>query len=116
MKLCKKSQVIERKNADNCVVSEYSIEDESLDFAIVRVNGRYPESGLAVNKAVKEIVYVGDGSGAVQVNGNLVELNQGDVILIERNEPFYWEGNLTLYIACTPKFSVEQHQRVADSD
>lgn len=110
MKICKKNESFQRKNADNCLVTEYEISDDVLDFAVVRVDGRYPESGLAINRKVKEIVYVGEGAGIVCVNEKLIELDQGDVILIDADEPFYWEGHFTLYIACNPAFTVEQHQ------
>lgn len=114
MKFCKQADIIKRNNADNCAVSEYPTEDQDLDFAIVRVDGRYPENGFAVNRKVKEIVYVSEGSGLVVVNDQRFDLDQGDVILINPGELFYWQGHYTLHIACNPAFTPEQHQHVND--
>jgi hypothetical protein len=39
MKICPKSQTIERKNSDVCVITEYPIDDDSLNFAIAKISG-----------------------------------------------------------------------------
>jgi mannose-6-phosphate isomerase-like protein (cupin superfamily) len=112
MKIARKNQVIERKNSDICIVTEYPMLDKDLDFAIVGISGRYPESQRAVNTVCKEIVYVQQGTGKVIVNGIDYKLNMGDIVLIEAGEKFYWEGDMTLNIACHPAFSIDQHQHV----
>lgn len=109
MKKCNSNQVIERKNSDNCIVSEFPIEDHDINFAIVKVSSRYPDSGLATNTISKEIVYVQEGAGIVVVNAVEHALKAGDVVLIAPNEKFYWDGNMTLHISCTPAFTPEQH-------
>lgn len=109
MKKCNGSQIITRKNSDHCIVSEFPIEDHELNFAIVKVSSRYPNSGLATNTVSKEIVYVQEGSGKVVVDNIEHTLSTGDVILIAPNEKFYWDGNMTLHISCTPAFRPEQH-------
>jgi quercetin dioxygenase-like cupin family protein len=112
MKLCRKEETIERNNSDNCVVTECPLDDDALNFAIAKINGRYPESGFAINHKSKEIVYVQQGRGTVCVDGQTVELNAGDVVMIEAGEKFFWDGEFTFHIACSPAFTVEQHKHV----
>lgn len=112
MKIAYKRQVIERKNSELCVVTEYPELDGQLDFAIVKLSGRYPDTKRAVNLTCKEIVYIHEGHGQVEVNGECYSLDAGDLVLIESGEKFIWEGQMTLYISCHPAFNVEQHQIV----
>ncbi len=110
MKISFKHQTVQRKNSDDCVVTEHSIDDEMIDFVIVNVTGRYPDHGYAINQKCKEIVYLHEGSGRVVVNEKEHLINSGDLILIEAGEKFFWEGNMNLFISCTPAFTIEQHQ------
>jgi mannose-6-phosphate isomerase-like protein (cupin superfamily) len=112
MKILKKQESIQRKNSEICVVTEYPLDDETIDFAIVKVSGRYPSSRSAVNRICKEIIYIKNGSGKVFVEGNEYVLHPGDLVLIEAGEKFYWEGNLELFISCRPAFSTEQHEHI----
>lgn len=112
MQICFKQQTIERKNSDVCVVTEYPIDDALIDFAIVKVNGRYPDRACAINRTCKEIVYIQSGTGKVTVDGVEHTLNEGDVVLIEAGEKFFWEGNMDLHIACHPAFTIAQHEMV----
>lgn len=109
MKICRKEQIIERKNSDACLVKEFPCEDAELNFALIKVLARYPERGLAINRISKELAYVQEGSGKVVVNNIEHNLKTGDLVLIEPNETFYWDGEMTLHISCTPVFTPEQH-------
>lgn len=112
MKISFKHQSIERKNSDVCVVTEHPIDDEMIDFAVVKVTGRYPNQGHAINQKCKEIVYLHEGKGKVVVNEEEHLINAGDLVLIEAGEKFFWEGNMNLFISCTPAYTVDQHQIV----
>jgi mannose-6-phosphate isomerase-like protein (cupin superfamily) len=112
MKIATKHERIERKNSDVCSVTEYPMIDEAVDFAIVKVTGRYPENKQAVNQKCKEIVYIHAGTGKAVVDGKEYALEAGDLVLIEAGEKFYWQGTLELFISCRPSFSVDQHQIV----
>jgi mannose-6-phosphate isomerase-like protein (cupin superfamily) len=109
MQISYKHQAIEIKNNESCIVTKPLIHDESMDFASVKINGRYPTARLATNKKCKEIIYVNEGSGKVVVDGKEHLFNAGDVILLEAGEVFYWEGNMTLFISCRPAWTPEQH-------
>ena len=58
-----------------------------------------------MNRQVKEIIYVVSGFGSVTVNEESIQLVAGEF--------FYWDGQLTLHIACTPAFSIEQHEWIS---
>ncbi len=109
MKKCGLHQTFTHKNSRDCVVSEFPIKDQEINFAIAKITARYPESGLASNTICKEIVYIQEGTGKIVVDDIEYTLNIGDVILISPNEKFYWDGNMTLHISCTPAFTPEQH-------
>lgn len=86
-----------------------------LSGAISQINGRYPEKGFALNEVSKELAFVVAGDGkAVSPHGE-TSLDLGDVVLIQPNEPFAWEGNLTIFMATTPKFNPKQHVIVNSS-
>ncbi len=84
MKISFKNQAVERKNSDVCTVTDYSIHDEVIDFALVKVTGRYPNQGHAINQKCKEIVYLHEGSGKVVINEKGYLINAGDLVLIVR--------------------------------
>ncbi|MCX7125022.1 MAG: AraC family ligand binding domain-containing protein [Gammaproteobacteria bacterium] len=109
MKKLDGKKVIECKNSNHCVVSEFPIDDRDINFSIAKISSRYPDSGCVANTIVKEIVYVHEGSGIIVVEGIEHTLKAGDVILISQNEKFYWDGDMTLHISCTPSFTPEQH-------
>ena len=46
------------------------------------------------------------------VEGKEVELQEGDMILIEPGERYFWDGNLTMFVPCTPAWYPGQHKKV----
>ena len=107
-----KENSISRKNSDTCHVIEYEIGDQDLDFALVSLDGRYPETGRVINTKCKEIVYIQDGQGKVVVEGHSQDLKMGDVILINAGQKYFWESCMTLTISCSPAFTIDQHQLI----
>lgn len=110
MKFISKSQAITIKNSDSCTVTEYLLNDETMDFAVAKVTGRYPDTAYATNQQCKEMVYIHEGHGKLGVGDQEHPLKPGDLVLIEPGEKFYWEGHLTLFISCRPAWSASQHQ------
>ena len=114
MKLCQQKNTVEHQNSDHCVVSEYPLDASSINMATAKITGRYPKIGYATNHKVHEMAYIQAGQGSLTVNNQTTLLEKGDVILVEPGDQFYWDGNLTLIIACTPAFTPEQHEVVQD--
>ncbi|MDX1902349.1 MAG: AraC family ligand binding domain-containing protein [Gammaproteobacteria bacterium] len=109
MKISLKHQGIERKNSEACIATEHHLNDKMIDFAIVKISGRYPSAQRAMNQLCKEIVYVSEGNGKVVVEGKEYLIHSGDVVLIEPGEKYYWEGDMNLFASCAPAWTKEQH-------
>lgn len=45
-------------------------------------------------------------------NNEMIEFNQGDVILIDKNEYYAFEGNFEAAVPCTPAWYSEQHKYI----
>ena len=112
MKKVHKNETKEHKNSDVCLAIEYPLGDKDINGAVVRLSGRYPDEGRVVNKRCKELAYVISGSGRLVVEGKEVELSEGDLVLIEPGERYFCDGNMTMFMPCTPAWSPEQHKEV----
>lgn len=110
MKLVKKENSEKIKNSDTSYIFEYSKElnDKDLDFCINTIEGRYPEKGYASNLVCKEICYILEGSGTINKKGQKTYFKQGDVILIDKQEIYYWEGKCRIIMICNPAWYKEQ--------
>ena len=112
MKVIHKNQTKRFKNSDVCTAIEYPLGDKDINGAIIKLKGRYPDKGRTVNLKCKELAYIIRGSGKVVVEGQEVKLNKEDVVLINPGERFYWEGKMTIFMPCTPAWSLEQYEEV----
>lgn len=112
MKISTKSQRKEFKNGNFCTAYEYPIGDKSINGAVIELTGRYPENGSAQNLVCKEMAYVVDGGGKVVVEGVEYSVNEGDVVLIDPGEKFYWEGDMELFMPCAPAWDPAQYRTV----
>lgn len=98
------------ESTKSCIATEYPTTSEDINIARVKISGRFPESGVMWNSLVEEIVYVESGSGTVVIDTVETVIKTGDVILYQRGERVFWEGEFTLVIACTPVWTAEQHR------
>ncbi len=113
MKTTFKAQAKVKKMGLSCTITEYLIAGEqNINYAMVTLNGRYPENGLVSNEICKELAYIIDGEGTLIINGIAVHLKSGDVVLIEPNEEYYWEGHMDLLLSCAPAWYPEQHKSI----
>ncbi len=109
MKIIYKSQTKRFENSAGCIAIEYPTEDSDINVAIVEIQGRYPDKGRVSNTACKEFVYVSNGSGRVEVDDKKIDLHHGDMIVIEVREKYFFEGEITLFVSCSPAWYPEQH-------
>lgn len=113
MEIIKQKEATQGTNADNCNTLEYSFSDKKIDLGVAIIKGRYPESGFCMNTKCKELIYVVEGSGILYFDNSNTTFSQGDSVLINKNEKYYWESNYCkVAMICTPAFSKEQYKLV----
>ncbi|MDD5098455.1 MAG: cupin domain-containing protein [Candidatus Pacebacteria bacterium] len=110
MKIIHKNQTEQFKNSENCIATEYPMSDKDINGAVVELTGRYPEKGRVVNLKCKELVYVIKGYGMVIIEDKELKLEEGDLVLIEPGERYFFDGNLTIFIACNPAWHNNQYK------
>ena len=89
MKIIHKNQTKKFYNSADCIATEYPMEEKNINGAVVEIKGRYPGKGRVMNLECKEMVFVVDGEGKVVVEDNEINLNEGDLILIEPGEKYF---------------------------
>ena len=111
MKVIKRRQASEYTNG-NCSGFEFDLGTKDLDGAVVNVTERFPITGRVVNEECREIAYIVDGIGLINIENNNFEIAQDDLIVIDKGERFYWKGTFKLFVYCTPAWFPEQHKQV----
>lgn len=97
-----------------CTVTEYPLGDKDIDCCVVEIDGRYPDKGYALNKECKELIYVMSGSGTLTINETEVEFSEGDVVIIDKGETYFWDARCKVLMPCTPAWYPEQYENVDD--
>ena len=97
-------------NSPNCIVYEYPMKNSEMNIGVAEIAGRYPDEGYAINHKCDEMGYVLKGSGRLITEKGEATLGSGDVIYIPHGEKYYWEGNMTVVLPCTPAWYPEQHE------
>ncbi len=110
--IVKKSERKRHVNAPTCIAYEYGLGDKDIDIAYIEINGRYPETGRTINKICKEVVFVVRGEGKIKIEGKALQLKEGDSVLIQPNEKYFFEGNMDMVVSCRPAWSPEQYEHV----
>lgn len=115
MKHIPKADTLQINPSESCAVFEYLFDDKDINGSVIAISGRYPETGYALNKVCKELVYIVRGSGVLGLaDGSQADFTEGDSLLINPNEKFYWEGDFESFMVCSPAFDPEQHIEVAE--
>ncbi len=87
--------------------------NKDIDLGIATIQGRYPDEGYGVNLVSKELIYVIEGKGTLNFENEKIEFSEGDSILIEPNEKYYYDTDYCkISMSCTPAWSIEQHKLV----
>lgn len=111
-----KEQSVQGYTSKSCTVTQYPSKEPSINLAIADLSGRYPEKGFAINTKSIEQAYCLSGSGILVTPTQSFNLAQGDTIIIPTNEPYYWEGNFSVLLSCSPAWTPDQHQHVDDAN
>ncbi len=103
-------------NSPNCTVYEYAMKNSEMNIGVAEITHRYPDEGYAINHKCSEMGYILRGSGKLITEKNEAMLSSGDVVYIPRGEKYYWEGNMTVVLPCTPAWYPEQHETMLTID
>lgn len=112
MKVISKQATKKYQNSNHCVAFEYPFNDKDINGAVIEISGRYPETGRTVNEVCKEMAYVTKGQGKVVIENQEFRLAENDVVLIQPKERYYWAGDFTMFVPCSPAWYPEQHKEV----
>lgn len=113
MIVSKANTAVPFENSPACEGVSYGGTGEDIDGALIRVDGRYPDSGFLVNEQSKELVYITSGSGRLLARDGGHDFTSGDVIFIDNREEFAWSGTFEGFFATSPRFDPTQHREVA---
>lgn len=91
-------------------IHEYLMKEQAISGAVAEINGRYPEKGFAVNEICKELVYILSGNGSAITTSGETMFTQNDVVFIDKNESFAWQGTFSMFMVTMPKFDPKQHK------
>lgn len=113
MKISRKSETKTLKICPTCVAVEYPLLSDEIQGSLIKLNGRYPETGFTLNEVCVELVYILGGSGYLgNKNGERLEFIAGDQLVIEPGEQYFWEAKATMFVPCAPAWYPEQHKKV----
>jgi mannose-6-phosphate isomerase-like protein (cupin superfamily) len=110
MRIIRKNETNTFKNSKSCIAIEYPLKDMDISGSVIRLKGRYPDTGKAINTQCKEMAYVIKGEGVIVFGKKRVKIAEGDLILINPMEAYHWEGNLEMFMPCSPAWTPEQHK------
>jgi mannose-6-phosphate isomerase-like protein (cupin superfamily) len=111
MKILKQSTAHIKHNNSACMILEYPFDDKDINMAIAKLTGRYPETGWALNEQCKEVGYIISGNGTITFKEETIKLSEGDIIIVDANEKYFWDGTMTIVLASTPAWYPEQHKQ-----
>lgn len=99
------------RNSETCEGISYSFGDNApMDFAEIRLTGRYPE-GWAMNEECHEAVKVTGGKGKLIIKDEAVcELSVGKKVYVPAGVWFAWDGEMEMDMVCMPPFNQDQYK------
>ncbi|MDR1476676.1 MAG: hypothetical protein LBI17_00945 [Rickettsiales bacterium] len=108
MQIVKSSESIKKAGFGKCEVIEYPMDAKAIDICIVKVFGRVPAAGYKMNEISDAACHVVSGTGAI----NEASVSAGDSFSISRGEKYFFDGEFTMTMSCTPAWEAEQGKEV----
>ncbi len=103
----------EKFEMNNVTSWEYTTQSESMNLALIRVNGRYPTTGYTLNREADSLIQITAGAGTLGMSdGTITELAMYDQIHIQKGDAYFFEGELEMVYTATPKWTPEQTEQV----
>lgn len=91
--LIKKENTCKKENSPSCTVWEYDFWNQELWFAIIEINGRFPDIGKVINHESNELFYVFEGKWIIHHETWNFEINPWDSFFCEKGKRYWieWE-------------------------
>ena len=105
---CNDAQPITNSKTSKLLKYAVALKDKDIDLCINTICGRYPEKGYCTNEKCKELCYILEGQGTFNKKDERIDFEQGDVILIDKEEIYFWNGNCKIIMICTPAWYKQQ--------
>lgn len=96
------------KNSATTTAYEYDTGSSVINGALITIAGRYPESGWALNTHSTSLIHVTKGGGVALFDRNSIDLASDDELLIEPDEKYAFEGDMTILYVATPAWTTDQ--------
>ena len=112
MKIIHKKETKLFKNSDVCDAFEYDLARADMGGVVVAVRGRHPDNGRVVNTECNEMAYILEGKGIISIEDVKMVFAAGDVILIEAQEKYFWDGNFSAVLFSVPAWNTGQFKIV----
>lgn len=119
MKIVREKDAEKFEYANTSSVLEYGIalNEKNMDFCTNKINGRYPTEGYCSNLECEELCYILEGEGTIyKRDSKPINFEKGDIIFINKQDIYYWNGDFKLAIVCTPAWSKEQCKLYSEED
>lgn len=107
MEIIKKEQSQVFKNGP-IIAREYTTKNKKINIGLIKIKGRYPQQDFITNQEVTELVYVINGSVELFTESSKHSLSKGDFVIISPKEKYFFEGNCTVLVPCTPPWNTKQ--------
>ncbi len=107
--IVKKSERKKFDNSPKCTAYEYETHDKDINTALIELRGRYPDKGRVTNKICKELVFVVEGEGKIEIDNKKFPLQKEDMILVLPNQKYFFDGKMKIVVSCYPAWYPEQH-------
>lgn len=107
MKYLKKENAVKFQNGTLTAI-EYPVGDKDINCAVVTLKGRHPVNDWIINQECKELVYLMKGTAVLTTETKTISLSEGDMVILEPNEKYFWQGDCVLLTPTTPAWTPEQ--------
>ena len=107
--IIKKKEAASIKANEGSTIWDYPIPTEHTGVSSQTLNGRLPVKGWYKNTVCREIFYIIGGKATINIDGEVSQVEAGDVVVLEPNQKHYGEyENVSLITITTPNWYEDQ--------
>ncbi len=87
----------------------YSFILNNKDISIDMIESYKGHERYCTNKASSHIYYILEGNGRFKINGEIYDVESGDLVEIPKNTEFVYIGKMKLLLIMNPAFDEKNH-------